>query len=368
MKPKKRIFLYVIIFIIINTLNISVLADSESMAYSMDITIPENQIDPDLTYFDIKVKPGKKQKLDVIVSNMGEENKKVKVTPTNAITNANGIVDYSVQLKDYTFDNTLKIPFTSLVSGEQIAELNPGESKILSFDFTAPKEEFDGIILGGFVAELIDENNEENNSTGVNFVNKFQFVKAAVIRSSDKEIKPNIVINDIRPALHNYRTAVTTNIQNTTPILLGNVKVDAEVKKKGSQKVIKSEVRNNVEFSPNSNFDFPIMWDDERLEPGDYTMDMTVKANEETFTFSEDFTITKAQSNSINKEAIELEKKEINIAVWLVIIFFFILIVSVLIFVLYKQKNKNKELARDIKIKRNESIKKFIKDNKKDNK
>ncbi len=107
------------------------------------------------------------------------------------------------------------------------------------------------------------------------------------------------------------------------------------------------------------------MWDDERLEPGNYTMDMTIKANEETFTFSEDFTITKAQSNSINKEAIELEKKEISIAVWLVIIFFFILIVSLLIFVLYKQKNKNKELARDIKIKRNEVIKKFMKDNKK---
>lgn len=62
-------------------------------------------------------------------------------------------------------------------------------------------------------------------------------------------------------------------------------------------------------MAPNSNFDFPISWDNQSLEPGTYTLDMTAKSGENQWTFEEDFTISAKESKTLNTDAVELEKK-----------------------------------------------------------
>ncbi len=343
-------------------------SDEENMAFSIDTIAPKNQKNHEVTYFDFLVKPSEKQKLELIVANTGKKAKKIRIAPTNATTNDNGLIDYSEKEADYINDNSLKSPFTSLVSEPQIVDVKPGESKTVSFDFTAPDKEFDGIILGGFVASLVNQEDTQATNSGVSFVNKFQFVKAVIVRSSDKNIKPIIKASDVKASLVNYNTAVTVNIQNASPLLLGNVYVTADISKKGSSTIIKSNQRNNIEMAPNSNFNYPIKWDDEPLKPGDYHLTLHVLANETEFVFEEEFKISKNQSNSINKEAIDLKTNETNIPRLLVLLFVLLLIISTLSIFLYKQRKKSKQLSYDMKKKRKQSIKKFIKENKKESK
>lgn len=188
-------------------------SESENMKFSMNVVLPDNQYNKDVTHFDLLVKPGEKQKLEVIVTNTGKATKKIRVTPTNATTNARGATDYSIKEEDYEYDPTLKIPFTSLVSDSQTIEVKPGKSESLFFDFEAPKEEFDGVILGGFVADFPDSEENDNSEENVMFINKFQIVKGAILRSSgtvDKEITPEIKLSNVKPALYTNRTAINS--------------------------------------------------------------------------------------------------------------------------------------------------------------
>lgn len=333
-------------------------ADTEGMDFSMTIVPPKNQTSKDLTYFDFLVQPAEQQELNINIVNTGTETKTFLITPTNAITNPNGIVDYSKQMESYQFDKTLQIPFTSLVSEAQTVKVKPGETQMVSFNFQAPEKKFDGIILGGFVTSIVEDTKKETHEKNVTFVNKFQLIKAVVVRSSDKKVTPHIVASDIKPALYAYRTAVTVNLQNTTPMLLGDVSVSAEVTKKGSNKVIKSEKRENVEFAPNSNFDFPIMWDNERLVPGDYLLDMVIEVEDKVFKFNETFQITDSQSKFLNNKAVELKESK-NYLPWIILFLIVFILILVLTFIIGKQYIKNKKLSRNIKRERNQHIKRF---------
>lgn len=309
----------------------------------MSVIAPKNQINKKITYFDLLVKPNEKQKLEVNVSNTGKKEKTIRVTPTNAITNDNGLVDYSKQKKNYKYDNSLEIPFTTLVSPSQTFKVKPGKTEKLTFDLQTPEKEFYGIILGGFVADLVDEETESKKEDNISFVNKFQLVKAIIIRSSEKEITPDLKINDVKPALVAYRTAVTANIQNKTPILLGKVKIDAKITKKDDTNILKSVKRDDVEFAPNSNFNFPIMWDNQPLDTGNYTLDMLITVKDKEFKFNEDFRISKEESYNINDKAVDLKEESNNTWIWIGVSITFILIILILLFILYKEKNKKRK-------------------------
>lgn len=79
--------------------------------------------------------------------------------------------------------------------------------------------------------------------------NRVQVVKGIMVRNTQDTVKPELVLNDVVPALVNYRTAVTANLQNTQPTMIGEMKVVAEVTKKGSKDIIKKEVKEGLELS-----------------------------------------------------------------------------------------------------------------------
>lgn len=332
-------------------------AAQEDLTYTISVKPVENQIDKSATYYDLLVKPGQKQTLTVVVSNTGKEAKKLRVTPTNAITNQNGVVDYSRQVKDYQYDSNLKHPFTSLVGPEQTVEVAAGETKEVTFELTVPEDPFKGEILGGFLVDVAEgaDDNKDTSSGGVKIVNKFQLVKAVMLRESEETVSPELVLNDVKPALVSYRTAVTANLQNTEPTMFGNMKVVAEVTEKGKTEVLKTTTREGLEMAPNSNFDFPIMWGNERLKAGDYTLSLVATSGDKTWKFAKNFTITAEESDKINKEAVDLEEQQKPYWLYiLIIVLTLIALLLILFFVLrHKKKQKEEELRRKrIKAKR----------------
>ncbi|MBO0476480.1 DUF916 and DUF3324 domain-containing protein [Vagococcus sp. DIV0080] len=345
---KKSNTLLITIFLLFSSLSFfnltSLASDSENMNFSMGVTPPNNQVNKEVTYLDFKPTPGKSQKLEVTVTNTGKEKKKIRVTPTNSITNPNGIIDYSIQEKNYRYDDSLTIPFTTLVGDAQSVNVNPGKTETLLFDFTPPKQGFEGIILGGFVADLVDTKEETSQNENISFVNKFQLVKAVVIHGNEQVVEPDFVLHEVKPALYSYRTAVTANLQNKSPMLLSNVNVKADISKKGSDITLKSEDRRNIEFAPNSNFDFPIMWDNDPLDPGDYIINITVIANKQEFKFTEEFKISKNQSEDLNQNAVNLENETKDNLMWLIISGLFILVIIFLVlFIIIDRKKRNKK-------------------------
>lgn len=323
----------------------------ESMAYSVKANIPENQINKTLTYFDLKMEPNQKQEITLTVSNSSDEKATILISPNVAMTNQNGVIDYSQSKAK--IDSSLKKPLTSIISPKQEVELEPKEKKEVAFTLQMPEKPFDGTILGGFYITKKEEDAKgKETDKNVQIKNKYSYVIGLQIRENTNEVKPAMKMNQIKPALLNYRTALTANLQNTEATIMKDLKIDAKVTKKGSTTVLHETSKKNLSMAPNSNFDFPINWDNKTLEPGKYTLQLVAQSSDEEWKFEEDFEISSKESKSLNEEAVELEKAEPN---WLLIILtvtisilFFLAIIGFLIY-RYQKKKAAEKRARIIK-------------------
>ena len=73
----------------------------------------------------------------------------VETHANTAITNSNGITDYSVI--DPQLDSTLKIPFSKIAKVKKETKIPAKSTITLDVNVEMPNESFDGVILGGFL-------------------------------------------------------------------------------------------------------------------------------------------------------------------------------------------------------------------------
>ncbi|MFS6999425.1 DUF916 and DUF3324 domain-containing protein [Carnobacterium maltaromaticum] len=336
---------------------------AETMAYSVKANIPENQINKTLTYFDLKMEPNQRQDITLTVSNSSDEKATILISPNVAMTNQNGVIDYSKA--DEKVDSTLKNPVTSIISKAQEVTLEPKETKEVPFTIQMPEKEFDGLILGGFyISKKEDNSNTKDKEKDVQIKNKYSYVIGLQLRENTNEVKPVMELNEIKPALLNYRTAVTVNLQNTEATIMKEVSVDAKVMKKGTTKVLHETKKEGLSMAPNSNFDFPINWDNQSLDAGTYRLQLIAQSGEDKWEFDKEFTISAKDSTDLNKEAVELEKTEPN---WILIIsvvagitIFLILVIGFFIYRHQKKKaaEKRARILRQRKRKKNQELRK----------
>ncbi|WP_207696224.1 hypothetical protein DOK67_0002044 [Enterococcus sp. DIV0212c] len=317
------------------------------MEYSISANIPENQVDKSQTYFDLRMKPGQKQDLTLNVSNAGDKEITLNIIPNVATTNQNGVIDFSE--KDKAIDSSLKYPLTKLLSKEQKVTLAPKENKVVSFSLQMPEEELLGKIVGGFYVYK-DESGEKDKKSegGVQITNKYAMVVGIQLTEKDDPVAPELKLNTIQPSLLNYRTAITANLQNTQPTFVNDLKVVAKVSKKGSKEVIHQTTKEEMAMAPNSNFDFPISWDNQEITPGKYSLELVASTKDNEWKFSKDFEINSKEAKKLTEEAIEV-KKEPNY--WLIggIIAGIILVILIVILVIVKiikEKQRKKALEK----------------------
>lgn len=309
------------------------------MNYSVRAVIPDNQVDKTKTYFDLRMKPGQKQKVTLHFENNASEQVQIEVSPNTATTNRNGVIDYSTSKKKV--DPSLKYDFSKLVTGEKVVTLNAKEKKDVDYEITMPEKEFDGILLGGFYIHKKQADTDKDKDSSVQIKNDYSYVIGARLSENDKAVSPKLKLNQIKAGLENYHTVVNANLQNATPVIISNMKIDAKVTKSGSSKVLHQVVKENQSMAPNSNYNFSIPWDDEELKAGKYHLSMTAKdASGHHWKFEKDFTIG-SNAKEINKEAVGIEHSNI----WLIIGLSgagLLILITIILF-LIRRKRKTKE-------------------------
>ncbi|MGX7244374.1 DUF916 and DUF3324 domain-containing protein [Enterococcus quebecensis] len=313
------------------------------MEYSVSANIPENQVDKSQTYFDLRMKPGQKQELTLNVSNSGNKKITLNIIPNVATTNQNGVVDFSE--KDKVIDSTLKFPLTKILSKEQKVTLAPKEKKEVSFSLQMPEEELAGKIVGGFYVYK-DESDEEDKKSegGVQITNRYAMVVGIQLTEKDDPVAPELKLNTIQPSLLNYRTAVTANLQNTQPTFVNDLRVVAKVSKKGSTEVIHQTTKEGMAMAPNSNFDFPISWDNQELTAGKYTLELVANTSDNEWKFSKDFEINSKEAKKLTEEAIEVKKEPNYWAIGGIIAGVVLLVILAIAFTIYLYNSRKKKL------------------------
>ncbi|MCA5013469.1 MULTISPECIES: DUF916 and DUF3324 domain-containing protein [unclassified Enterococcus] len=332
-----------ILFVGIISLSLGITASADNMRFAVKPNLPENQVDKSKTYFDLKMIPGQKETIELEVSNSTDEEIIVEINANTALTNDNGVADYS-QSMIKKYDGTLKTPFSTIAKPhENELTLAPNESKIAKIDIDMPKDEYDGLILGGIHLAEKDTKTEKSADSGVQIKNNFAYVVGVSLRENDNEVKTHLELNDIVPTQVNYRNFVKANIQNTTAEIVKNFKVDARIYTEKGKEVLHQTKKEDMRMVPNSNFDYAISWDNQEFKAGVYRLEMDALANGEEYHWVKNFTIDAKEAKELNAKAVDLEKSS-NLMLYIMIgIAILIALLLVLIVLVLRKKGDKKE-------------------------
>ena len=315
--------------------------------FAAEAVIPDNQINEQVSWFNLSVEPGDEQTLEVNVRNDTDEELVIEVEIAAATTNLNGVVEYRV--RDIERDSTLVHDLADLVTAPETLVIPANEMVVLELELSVPREAFEGLIAGGIRLRAQEsEEDIEDADAGMMIRNRFAHVIAITLQTDEAlTTMPDFVVNDAWADHLNARSVVFVNIQNTEPIFANWISLNARVYRRGETVWHWNEVTapRGMMFAPNSNMDFPIRLDGQPVETGQYTACVTItsEAFEEEMVWEDlcvDFFISVEDADALNDGDIEVTTFN---SVWLIVILvvFAILVLMLIIFAVKKKSSGN---------------------------
>lgn len=308
---------------------------TNQVAFDAHAVLPGNQ-QSEVSYYDLKVEPGAKQDLVLKLHNTSTNQIKVVVEANNAVTNQNGVIDYSQHGVKLIGGPT----FEELISADQTVTLAPEEEREVKFQLTIPPEGFEGTILGGFYC-YEDTTGQASPQTGFSIKNKFAYTIGVKLSCSTDRIQPHLALTKVTPGLENGYLTVFAQLENLEPVLLSKLDLHATVTKKGQTEVLK-EVTKKISFAPRTHFRLPISWNNEPLKKGEYILTLHLKnAAGKKWRFRKTFEI-KGADEKLNKKAVEVKALP-DRSNWIyLVILLFLGIIIILIGYIYKLKHSRR--------------------------
>lgn len=325
--------------------------------------IPDNQIDKDKTFFDLLMQPGQEQELDINLSNSSDEEITVEVTANSAFTNDNGVIDYSpIKMEP---DPTLKYPFSS-ISETPKEVVVPAQSKVVAkVKIKMPAESYTGVLAGGIhVTEKDKADKKEDSGGGVQIKNKFVYVVGVQLRTEEslEGLKGELALDKkkIIPTQVNYRNYLGINLQNTQPVYIRDLEVDAKIYRGNSDEVLHQTKTEKMKMAPNSNFNYGVDWENKPFQGGSYKAVVTAKSIDygEEWSWTEEFTIDADLAKKLNDKAVELDKDNTQLIIMIVAgLGALLLVIIILIIVLNNRRQAKKRKARNSRKRKSSSSK-----------
>jgi len=333
---KKRIkfigTLIVLFFFLIFNTGVS----ASELNFGVSAVIPENQIDKNQTYFDLRMEPNEEQTLEVNLRNDTKEDVVIHVDVNTAMTNNNGVIDYSQT--DFERDDSLEIDIEDLVEYDQEVTIEAESTKTFEIHLNMPDEEIDGILLGGIYFQ--EKENEDSSTDEGQISNKFAYVIGLKLSMNDTEVHPELTLNAVQPTQVNYRNVVTANIQNTKPVIVSSLKVNASIFKENGQDPLYTSEKDDLRMAPHSNFDYAIPLDNQEFKPGKYRVEVQAKTDEGEWEWTEYFTIEKDEAKEYNEQAVDLKQ---DYTTWYIVGGIIALIILLAVFYWLGTRKRTKE-------------------------
>lgn len=272
--------------------------DANDKSYSVQAVVPKSQLNKEVSYYDIKLDPAKSENLELMIANTGSKSIKVKTEINNAYTTDSATIGYD-KFNQKTYGDNPSL--TSLVEGKRslVTELDPGQVKTVSFKVTAPKNEFNGIILGGITTTAMVNS---SSSKKVDVANQIRYVKGVVLHSKEGDVQPNMHMLKANPRVINDTNGISYALDNLAPINVNDVSIKAVISRK-KMKDIKYDA-DKLQIAPDSKFNYfiPI----EHLKPGIYSTKLTISSkNGYSKTFTNKLKITQGSIDALNESTQE---------------------------------------------------------------
>lgn len=338
---KKKLEILVLSTILLVAVFVSLPVKASEFNFAVETKLPKNQVDKQKTYFHLEVKPKQKQTLTIKLRN--DTNKPVIINPkiNSATTNMNGVVEYGESSKQK--NKTLPYNMADLIKVKSKVTIPAKGSYNLPLTLKVPEKPFQGILAGGITLE---ENKKErtNEGNGLKIENKYAYVVGIILQEAKPQVTQNLELLRVKAGQVNARNVIKATLQNPTSTYLNKFEIkEARITRKGSNETMYESSKKDMQVAPNSDFDYPIALNGEKLVAGDYTLYLKASSSKDSWTFKQNFTINKKEAKEYNAQDVNIP--EPNYFWWYVaggtLIFLGIVLVIIL---LVRRKKKKKRV------------------------
>lgn len=341
--PKKIVGL--LVSVVFLSLSFSSGAKASELNFGISPVIPENQRDQSESYFDLNVLNQKKQILELKVANRTEKVVTIETDLKRATTNVNGIVEYGEN--ENNTDESLKINIEDIVTVlDKEKVLEPNSEDVIRIEIKAINPEFPGVLASGltFKEKPNEGEEEQQEDQGLAIKNEYAYVVALLLQGNvlQKDITSELLLNSVQPDQLNYRNVIVANLQNPLPKYLNKIKIDGQVTKKGKTESLYSIKKENLQFAPNSNVDFPIPLEGDKLKAGVYELTLDVVSDSGKWHFKKEFTVTAEKAKALNKQDVSIEEDN-NWLYLVIIVISLLLIILMIMLVVMRKKNSQQK-------------------------
>lgn len=343
--PKKIVGLLVSVVFLSLSLSFSLGAKASELNFGISPVIPENQRDQSESYFDLNVLNQKKQILELKVANRTEKVVTIETDLKRATTNVNGIVEYGEN--ENNTDESLKINIEDIVTVlDKEKVLEPNSEDVIRIEIKAINPEFPGVLASGltFKEKPNEGEEEQQEEQGLAIKNEYAYVVALLLQGNvlQKDITSELLLNSVQPDQLNYRNVIVANLQNPLPKYLNKIKIDGQVTKKGKTESLYSIKKENLQFAPNSNVDFPIPLEGDKLKAGVYELTLDVVSDSGKWHFKKEFTVTAEKAKALNKQDVSIEEDNNWLYLVIIVISLLLIILMIMLVVMRKKNSKRK--------------------------
>ncbi len=317
-------------------------ATNNNVGYNVAAKIPNNQINKQNSFFDLKMSSKKTQQLQVRVYNVTNQNIKVETAIHTAWTNTTGTIDYVKPAKSY--DSTLRYKMSDLtkIQGKKTLTIPANSSKLVTANVKIPKTDFNGVILGGWYFKRVDSKVTGNVKGANNIRSQYSYV-IGMKYTMGKVPNPSMNLGKVTAGKSYGRRGVIADLRNTTAVMIPNLKLATTITNRDGAKLVKRVKQENVQMAPNTTFNYPVLYGDMKLKAGHYHLHMIAKNTDHEWVFDRNFTITQAQANEYNKDA------NAGISIWLLValgalgMLILILLILLIIYLIRRKRRKDDE-------------------------
>jgi hypothetical protein len=341
-------FISSLILVFLSQINLMEADAASGAGFTMQAVIPENQR-TDVTFFDLLVQPNHEQQLTIVVKNLEEHPISVVVSPNDAFTNDNGVIEYTKRIAGDEYIHSSALRFSDVVVDEEIEKEIPAlEETNFHFTIKMPEESYEGMVLGGFHATRTDEQEIDGETTevsqGMSIQNRFALVIGARLQEEEQlSIEPEVELTRAGATLENGFGRMYANLHLNKPTAITQMNVEARVYKDGELRYENSA--ENQQMAPLSNYNFQIPVSGDGIVPGDYVMRLSANTEQHQWEFEKEFTVTVDDADEVNHQSLlgdELRQREQMSYLMMGLIALVVLLTGIIIWILVKRKKSSK--------------------------
>ncbi|MHC5280210.1 DUF916 domain-containing protein [Listeria kieliensis] len=307
------------------------------MAYYVEAIIPSNQIDQTKTYFDLLVKPGERQTLQLRVHNARSEELTLEIKPHTARTGTGGDIDYSGD-KESPLAASLSYSIEELLDGEEQVTLEPNETRTLSFVLKVPDKTFHGVLLGGFyIHEKKQSEQVEPKKEGVSIKNQYAYVIGCQVRMDSEEEQQQFTLETPKLTKWNDLPAIHAGLTNEASRILSKYQLQGEIRNRSGKKIQKIK-KQTFSMAPDSVYRLMSKVSLADFPSGKYSYFLTIKGENEVWHLKKDFMISSDQIKQVQTTKETNGHRFLSI---LIISLIALLFLAIVVFILIKRRRKN---------------------------